>query len=120
VPGSSNWTDDEAEDARAGSLNAGVAAAAAAAKHAAAAGRGKGGGGGGGGGERDGAEAGAAGDPGFSWSAMGPGREVIQNKHSTDVESLPPPPRVCMSTHADGKSCSNLGRLLVLNDPPAR
>jgi len=34
----------------------------------------------------------------------GPGTEVLENKHSTDVESLespppPPPPRACMSVH---------------------
>jgi len=37
-----------------------------------------------------------------------PGRGVIENKHSTDVESPPPPPRVCMSIHPEGKSCSDL------------
>ena len=47
---------------------------------------------------------------------------VIENKHSTHVESPPPPytPRVCMSIHPKGKSCSNLGRVRVLNDPAAR
>ena len=71
-----------------------------------------------------------------------------ENKHSTDVESSPPPahpcvclcihpegescsdldrvlgrndpPRVCMSIHPEGKSCSDIIRVLVLNDPPAR
>ena len=28
-------------------------------------------------------------------------------------------PRVCMSIHTEGKSCSDLGRVLVLNDPAA-
>jgi len=38
-------------------------------------------------------------------------RGVIENKHSTDVESLPPPLRVCMKYCIDpqGKSCSDLG-----------
>jgi hypothetical protein len=49
------------------------------------------------------------------------GREVIENKHSTDVESPPPPPPpcLCMSMHTQGKSCSDPGRVLLLNDPPA-
>jgi hypothetical protein len=33
---------------------------------------------------------------------------------------LPITPRVCMSIHPEGKSCSNLGRVLVLNDPRTR
>jgi hypothetical protein len=35
---------------------------------------------------------------------------VIENKHSTDVES-PPPPRVCMRSHLQGtgNSCSTIG-----------
>jgi len=40
--------------------------------------------------------------------------------HSTDVELIESPPhplRVCMSFH-HGKSCSNVGRVVVLNDPP--
>jgi hypothetical protein len=45
------------------------------------------------------------------------GRGVAQNNHSTDVESTTPPPRVCMSIHPRGKSCSDLGRVLVLTDP---
>ena len=36
--------------------------------------------------------------------AVRPGRGVVQNKHSTDVESPPPPPRVCMSIHTGGKA----------------
>ena len=31
-----------------------------------------------------------------------------------------PSPRVCMSIHAEGESWSDLGRVLVLSDPPAR
>jgi hypothetical protein len=46
-----------------------------------------------------------------------PGRGVHENKRSTDVEFTPPPPRLCMSIHPEGESCSDLGRLLVLNDP---
>jgi hypothetical protein len=40
---------------------------------------------------------------------------VIENKHSTDVESPPPFPRVCMSIHPEGKPGSDIGRVLVLN-----
>jgi len=47
-----------------------------------------------------------------------PPRGFIKNRPSTDVES--PPPRVSMSIHTQGSSCSDLGRVLVLNDPPAR
>ena len=47
-------------------------------------------------------------------------REVIQNMHSTDVESPPPPLCVYMSIHPEAKSCSDQGRALVLNDTPAR
>ena len=39
-------------------------------------------------------------------------RGVIENKHSTDVESPPPPQGVYTSVHPDGESrvhCSNLG-----------
>jgi len=32
----------------------------------------------------------------------------------------PPPPHVCMSVDTEGETCSNLGSVLVLNDPPAR
>jgi len=47
-----------------------------------------------------------------------PGRGVIENKHSTDVESpSPPPPCVCMSIHPEGESCSDLGWVHVLSDP---
>ena len=40
-----------------------------------------------------------------------PGREGIENRHSTDVEHSPTPPRVCtsMRTQTDGRSCSDLG-----------
>jgi len=43
----------------------------------------------------------------------------VENEHSTDVESPLPPPRVCMSIHFEERSCFDLGRVLVLNDPPA-
>jgi len=33
----------------------------------------------------------------FAWL----GRGVIENQHSTDVESPPPPPRICMSIHPE-------------------
>ena len=42
---------------------------------------------------------------------LGRGRGVIEDKHSTDVESPPPPPR--------GHGLISV-RVLVLNDPPAR
>jgi len=51
-----------------------------------------------------------------------PGRGFVENKHSTDVDyppSLPCIPRVCTRIHPEGKSCSDLGRVLVLNDPNA-
>jgi len=53
------------------------------------------------------------------------GRGVLESKHSTRIEPPPPPPppyvpRVCMSIHPVGKSCSDLGRVFVLNDFPAR
>ena len=38
-----------------------------------------------------------------------PGRGVVENKHSTDVESSPPPPRARMSIHPEGKACSDIG-----------
>jgi hypothetical protein len=52
------------------------------------------------------------------WSSR-PGRGVIENKHSTDVESRPPPSRSCMSIHTQSRSCSDVGRVIILNDPPA-
>ena len=45
-------------------------------------------------------------------------REVTENKHSTDMDSNPPPPRICMTIHHEGKPCSDLSwptlTLLVL------
>jgi len=38
-----------------------------------------------------------------------PGRGVIENKHSTDVESSTPPLRARMSIHPEGKACSDIG-----------
>jgi len=41
--------------------------------------------------------------------------------HSTDIAShqFPPhPPHVYLSIHPAGESCSDLGRVLVLDDPP--
>jgi hypothetical protein len=43
----------------------------------------------------------------------------IENKHSTDVESLSAPLRLGMSIHPEGDSCFDLGQVLVLNDLPA-
>ena len=49
------------------------------------------------------------------------GRGVIENRHSTDVESpphpAPPPLRVCMGIQLKVKSRSNIGRVRGLNDP---
>jgi hypothetical protein len=44
----------------------------------------------------------------------------MEDKHSTDFEPPAPPYSlwVCMSIHPEGESCSDLGRVLVLNDPP--
>ena len=37
------------------------------------------------------------------------GQGGIQNQHSTDIETPPPPPpRICMSVHSAGKTCSDL------------
>jgi len=41
----------------------------------------------------------------------GLGRGLIENKHSSDVESPPPPPYVCMSIHTQCKSCSDVGSI---------
>ena len=38
-----------------------------------------------------------------------PGRGGVENTHSTDFESPPPPPRVCTSIHPELESCSDLG-----------
>jgi len=38
---------------------------------------------------------------------------VIENKHSTDVKSPPPPLRVCMSIHPQYESSSDLGSSAV-------
>jgi len=38
----------------------------------------------------------------------------IENKHSTNVGSPPPPPRVCLSIQPEGTSCFDFGRVLVL------
>ena len=47
------------------------------------------------------------------------GRGLIEIKHTTDTASPPPSPRVCMSIHPECQSCFDLGRVLVLDDPPA-
>ena len=47
------------------------------------------------------------------------GRGAIEHTHSTDVESSPPPLQLRMSIHPGGKSCSDVGRVRVLNDPYA-
>ena len=47
------------------------------------------------------------------------GRWVVEDRHSTGDASCSPPPRVYMSIHTQGKSCSKIGRVLALNDPPA-
>jgi len=46
----------------------------------------------------------------------------IANNHTTDIESAPPPPHLCMSIHPQGESYSDVGRVLVLvlNDPAGR
>ena len=40
---------------------------------------------------------------------------TVENLHSTDVESPPPPIRVCMNIQPTGKSCSYLGRVCVFS-----
>ena len=51
-------------------------------------------------------------------TAVSFGGGVIENKHSTVVESTN---RVCMKycIHPECKLCSDIGRVFVLNDPPA-
>jgi len=39
----------------------------------------------------------------------GPGRGGVDTKHSTDVDSPPPPPRICMCILPEGMSCPILG-----------
>jgi hypothetical protein len=42
-------------------------------------------------------------------------------RFQTDVKSHPPlSHHICTSIHTQGKSCSDLGRVLLLNYPPAR
>jgi hypothetical protein len=51
------------------------------------------------------------------------GRGCIEILYSTGVESPPPPPHtahVCLKNHPEGELCSDLGSVLVFNDPPAR
>jgi hypothetical protein len=57
----------------------------------------------------------------FAGAAPEAGR-LIHNIHSTGVEPPPAPytHRVCMSIHSEGKTCSDLGRVLVFNDPSSR
>jgi len=43
---------------------------------------------------------------------------VIQNKHSTNVESPPPSLHTFIRIHAEIRSCSDLGRVFTVNDPP--
>jgi hypothetical protein len=45
---------------------------------------------------------------------------VLENKHSIDVPSPPPPLRTCKSIYLEGWSCSDIGRALVRNDPAVR
>jgi len=45
----------------------------------------------------------------------GPGRGVIENKHSTDIEFPPVTPHVRMSIHTEGESRFDVGRVFVLN-----
>jgi hypothetical protein len=48
------------------------------------------------------------------------GRGVVENNHSTDIESPPPSPRVCMRVDPEGDHAPISDRALVLNDPPVR
>jgi hypothetical protein len=48
-----------------------------------------------------------------------PGKGVINNTHSNDVESPSPPTRLCMNIHTQCMPCSDLSGVLVLNDPAA-
>jgi len=53
-------------------------------------------------------------------SVDGTGRGVIENKHWADVESTNQVKRVYMSINPEVRSCSDLRRVPVLNDPQAR
>jgi hypothetical protein len=50
-----------------------------------------------------------------------PGRGLIQNKQSTEIESSPPPPRLCTSVSIQSKgSHASISVLVhVINDLPA-
>jgi len=60
-------------------------------------------------------------DQGLTWSVardLEPGRGAFETKHSADDISPPPPP-ASMSINIQGKLCSDICRVLVLNGPPA-
>jgi hypothetical protein len=44
----------------------------------------------------------------------------FENKFSTNVEYPHPPPRMCMIIRRESKSGSDVGRVIVLNDPSMR
>jgi len=48
------------------------------------------------------------------------GRAILRTGTRPMLNLTTPRPRVCMSIHPEGQSCSHLSRVLVLNDPPAR
>jgi hypothetical protein len=43
---------------------------------------------------------------------------VTENKQSTNIDSPPPTPFVCMSIYPQGKPCSDRSRVFVRHDPP--
>jgi hypothetical protein len=45
---------------------------------------------------------------------------VVESKQPTDVEYPPPPLCICTCIQPECKPCSHLGRVVHLNDPPAR
>ena len=79
----------------------------------------EGGGGGKGDGMFEGEDGGQGGSGVLGWQG-GQAGGFIEIKHWTGVESSTSPPRVCMSIHPAGKSCSNPDRVLVRDDPPVR
>jgi len=54
-----------------------------------------------------------------SRSVLRQGGWRIENKHSTDVQFPTYPLRQDMSIHSEDEPCSDLGCVLVLNNPPA-
>jgi hypothetical protein len=46
--------------------------------------------------------------------------KLLRTSTQLSFDSAPPPPRICVSRHPEGMSCSDIGSSAILNDPPAR